>query len=418
MRRPLSAPETFIWAGGQLPRNFALVARIHGCFSAEQLHAALAKVRQKDPQVAGRIVVADGVPWYETGSVPPSIRVAAGDWASEAAHELARLFPAHTGPLIRFAILPGGEHTHLIIVCHHCIADGLSAVYLLRDVLHFMAIPDFPVHPLPALPPFEQLLPVAGQAPVQFLAAMPQPVMPDQAPTAGEAGRIYVLPWSLTIAQTGCFAARCREEKASVHAALCAAFLNAFHRLGCTNPAGLHCASSPVSIRDRLRQPVGDRFGLFIHPGIKTPLPQSAADGEFWAQAREIKAVLESEANAPGFWFLFLLGQQMLQMMPVDQAIRFNELPVDYDLSITNLGRLDIPVDYGPFSLEAVYGPLVNSMASEKILGVATVAGRMTFALVAHDRFMDIDTARQVKELAMQQLAGAVNWPVETVETP
>lgn len=408
MKRPLSVPEIFIWAGGQIPRNFALTAHIQGHISPPQVQAALAKVRLKDPEIAGRVVMIGGTPWYETDSVAdPSIRCTQGDWANEVATELMTPFSTFSGPLVRLVMIQASDYTDLLIVCHHCIADGLSAAYLLRDLLQYLAYPDSPIIPRAVLPPFEDLLPTPNPTGTPVRITMPQPTA-DTSMSPRDIDPIYVLPWSLTPDQTARFIARCRQESTSVHAALCTAFLLAFARLEGKQP-GLHTVSSPSNIRNRLRQPVSEQFGLYFHPGIKISL-DCRGGSDFWTLARGAKTSLDREANAEGFWSVFYLGQQMLQTMPLEQAIRFSELLVDYDLSITNLGQLDIPTINGALCLESIYGPSVNGMAGEKILGVATVAGRMTFTFVSHHRLMAFPLAQQLKDSAMQQLADATGW--------
>jgi hypothetical protein len=78
----------------------------------------------------------------------------------------------------------------------------------------------------------------------------------------------------------------------------------------------------------------------------------------------------------------------------------------NYDISVTNLGRLDIPTQYGPLRLEALYGPAL-SVAGERhhVLGVTTIGGRLAFTLAFRGPSLE-HTRRQ----AMQRLGAAVGW--------
>ncbi len=409
MRRMLSAVESLMWGGGQRAINFALAARLHGDLAVELLRAALAKVRQKNPLAAGRVEVGDGVRWYTTEGVPEfSIRTVEGDWATVVAGELTIPFPRE-GPLARFVLVKDGGYSTLVMVCHHCVADGLSAAYVLRDALHYLAHPADPAEPLPEIPSLADLLPPFDPDLLDFARmAMSKPGEPNVFDAAaGE--RLYVLPWSLDEMQTTALVARCRREGTTVHAALCVAFLTAFVRLDTGGPT-VRCVSSPVSLRNKLCQPVGEQYGMLIQGGVKTRL-DCAPGREFWAKAREFKESMQRDIADPRFFALFHTAEQILTQMPYEQVIAAEGgLIVDYDLSITNLGRLDFPTDDSALRLEGLYGPAVSGMPDEQVLGVATAAGRLTCTLVSRERLMTPDTAARWKALAGDELARAVGW--------
>jgi hypothetical protein len=81
----------------------------------------------------------------------------------------------------------------------------------------------------------------------------------------------------------------------------------------------------------------------------------------------------------------------------------------DYDLSLSNIGRLGIPVDYGSLRLESLYGPTFSAVA-DRIVGVNTVGGQMRFTFVFQKALMDASSGQQVRDLAMRHLGDAVGW--------
>jgi len=409
MWRMLSAVESLMWGGGQRAINFALAARLRGDLAVEPLRAALAKVRQKNPLVAGRVEVCNDARWYTTEGAPEfSIRTVEGDWATIVAGELTVPFPRE-GPLARFVLVKDGGYSTLVMVCHHCVADGLSAAYVLRDALHYLAHPTAPVEPLPELPALAELLPPLDPDLLDFARmAMSKPGEPNVFDAAaGE--QLYVLPWSLDETQTATLMARCRRERTTVHAALGVAFLTALVRLSAGGPT-VRCVSTPVSLRDRLRQPVGEQYGMLIQGGVKTRL-DCAPGREFWVKAREFKESMQRDIADPRFFALFHTAEQILARIPYEQVIAAEGgLIVDYDLSITNLGRLDFPADDGALRLEGLYGPAVSGMPDEQVLGVATAAGRLTCTLVSRPRLLAPDAAARWKALAGNELARAVGW--------
>ena len=85
-------------------------------------------------------------------------------------------------------------------------------------------------------------------------------------------------------------------------------------------------------------------------------------------------------------------------------------LTVDYDLSITNLGRLDFPTQVGLLQLDALYGPSLGGNPQDIVLGVITVGGKMHFTLSFTDLKLNSVQAGQIKEKAMHWLQEAADW--------
>jgi hypothetical protein len=114
--------------------------QIGGDFSVEQLHAALARVRECHPLAAVRVAVdeAEG-PCFVSEGVPAFlVRVLTGcgdaDWVAAVREELGEPFALDRGPLVRFVLLRGPDFSDLVAVCHHGICDGMAGAYLLRDI--------------------------------------------------------------------------------------------------------------------------------------------------------------------------------------------------------------------------------------------------------------------------------------------
>ena len=61
-------------------------------------------------------------------------------WFSEAQAELAAPFRPEIGPLLRCIAVHGRTISEIILVVYHAIGDGMSAKYLLRDLLRGMQV--------------------------------------------------------------------------------------------------------------------------------------------------------------------------------------------------------------------------------------------------------------------------------------
>jgi hypothetical protein len=355
--------------------------------------------------MSGHIVTDETGNWYDTeGAADFSVRVVASDWQTELPSELMRPFPLREGPLVRFVIAENGDDTYVTVICHHAIADGLSAAFVLRDLCLYLADPDRPVPSLPAVPLLDELMPPFDPAILD--STLPtherfqRPFLPD--PTA-----LYVMAWAMTDTETAALQARCREEQTSVHAALCAAFLMAHAELEIDGPAATRRVSSPINLRGRVSPPIGEQFGAYINLGVKTDLvcdPQR----DFWDMARGVKASLnQATAGDRVFDAIYIFWHRLRQAATGQGPAPFSGV-ADYDLSITNLGRLDFPAQYGTLRLAAIYGPALNPQGREKVVGVATAAGCLTFTLVAPPGLMDQSSAQALKDNVGQLLTQAM----------
>jgi NRPS condensation-like uncharacterized protein len=432
--------ERAMWLGGQIvPMNFAMMARIGGDFSVEQLHAALARVRERHPLVAVRVAVdeVEGACFVSEGVPDFSVRVLTGcgdaDWTAVVKEELGEPFVWDRGPFVRFVVLRGPDFSDLVAVCHHGICDGMAGAYLLRDVLQTLGEPAVSLAPLPVPPDLWALMPaaarVAPRARFQMAAtkallrvarlaqriwrrvAPPRPAVStvEGLPTWK---RFCVLGWALDEAQTSQLMARCRAEGTSVHAAICAAWLRAFAEMQPGRKSWMRKVSSPISLRNRLTPSADEAFGLFM--SVVVTAANCAPERDLWDIARDIKQELNKGSTDEKI-FRWLLNMQSMVSAFSDADMlsvldEFASQPVAYDFSITNLGRLDFPVRYGPLRLEAMYGPAVNTSEQERTVGVTTVGGRMTFTLAFRDFVLDPAAAEQLKARAMARLGEAAGW--------
>jgi hypothetical protein len=169
-------------------------------------------------------------------------------------------------------------------------------------------------------------------------------------------------------------------------------------------------ASSPVSVRNRLTEPVPETCGGYICI-VETSI-DCAPVRDFWQVAREFKRRL-TEGTADHRLFV-----QELTMSKIETSFPKSQLyeafttyfsGADYDFSITNLGQVAIPTAAGPLTVEAFHGPLVNSMENERTVGVSTFAGRLSFALLFRRSALDPAWAAQLLERAVASLETAVS---------
>lgn len=113
-------------------------------------------------------------------------------WQAELEVELARLLDWQVAPLLRVVLLQSGAESELMIICHHAIADGLSGVYLMRDILQGLAGKTFEWSDLSAALSLESALP--GIAPPPEATAKPKDYPPPLSRRSRPHAPLFFLP--------------------------------------------------------------------------------------------------------------------------------------------------------------------------------------------------------------------------------
>ena len=198
-----------------------------------------------------------------------------------------------------------------------------------------------------------------------------------------------MLPLSLDSAQTSAIIRRCRSEGVTVQAALCAAFLIPYAELAA---APLRRVEIPVDLRPRLIRDLG---GYYMN-GISMAIIDIDCAGDPWAVAQRARAALAAALTDEQLFTFPMIALQLTGRIPPGPLFT-----MDYDLSISNLGRVDLPARYGELQLEAIFAPTMNvMMEGHRILGVTTFGGRMNCTFTSRD-----PQAAAVAERALEILA-------------
>jgi len=404
------------------PVNFVLTAHLNGEFDPEMLRSALRKVAQAHPMSVARVENQNGRLFFvaDQGTEYPLRLVArrtAHDWIRETEAEMGNRFGVDDTP-VRFVCLQSGEVADLILTCHHAAADGLSAVYLMGDLIRFLADPKLEascadVYMARSRVPDRIANSLAVRIPASIVRAAVKAatlyyrIRPSEIPSpATPKGAFCLEPWSLTREETTKLIGRARQEATSVQAAVCTAFLRAYAHAGIGRKGTKKAVSMPVNLRSRLTPPVGRDFGFFLS------LMQLSVDCcptlPFWQIARTLKTEMVRRLESPSLQRRMALTDRLPPEL-IDVVLRnMHRMPKSkHDVSITNLGALDLPERAGPLSLQSVYGPAVNGVEEEQVVGVSTAAGVMTFSLVFRDSFMERQVAVRIGETALRELRDA-----------
>ncbi|WP_207919554.1 hypothetical protein [Micromonospora sp. KC207] len=415
--RALSPLERWYWIADQVsPLNVIARVRVHGHLPPELLRAALDGLQARHPLL--RVAIAtrpDGRrPRFVPADRPIPLRLAAADlpdaaepgasadpdagWLREVNdRELVDRVDWRTGPLCRAVVLTGtgpgpasaapaaGDVHDLILTLPHCVADGTTALSLLRQwVEHADRLATAVERPItgdagpgsapqgghalerePALPPAERMFPrryrgVTGSLRLgrQLLRDLyrvrryrPARVVPSRF-VPFTARRSRLLHRTLTAEQVAVLARACRRERTTVHGALAAAMVLAV-AAETGPPAPGHVAiGSPVDFRAALTPPVSERaVGAYVAT-VPSFVPYRPG-ASLWQLARSISGDLAARRHH-GSHFAMVDLVRLSCPPSVAESGRFVELtersgPVN--LCLSNLGRYDFPDRIGAWRL-------------------------------------------------------------------
>jgi hypothetical protein len=378
MIRPLGALEEFLWLIDQTrPAHFVIAAEVSGSTTLSDWCRALDSVQARHPLLSVRIArnKEDKPCFYqERTSIP--FRVIQGPnatqrWESEAEVELSNPFDPTSVPLVRAVLLHEPERAVCLLTVHHSIADGRSAVFVIRDLLQ--VISGKQVNRLPVISSVEEVLGVTSTS-TRYPA--PEPPCCSERTAAfvtKEDTRPRIKALSLTPPLTSQLRQRTRQEETTVHGALSAAFALAFREIASDPSASAVRIMSPIDARKRLG--LGDDCGAMVASG--TIFLEPSEGTTFWEVARSATSRLRKAQTLEAITALrYATHQLMRQGLDVATVATVAARGYGHDIMLTNLGTPGCQTDFGELQLEAVWGPAFSARLLEAhTIGVATTNG-------------------------------------------
>ena len=368
-----------------MPVHSVAAYEIAGETTVEDWAAALLALQRRHPLLATKILFGEtGRPEFHASTSAIPLRVVPGpipdDWDREMATELATLFDLSSGPLVRAVLFHERARVILLLSMVHCITDGMSSTFLLRDLL--VAVSGGHLDPLPLLPSMETLLhslpagPSSVRLPDLPAGRTPVLVRDDARPCFTR----RVLDRSLTAS----LRSRARQEGASVFGALCAAAVLA------RRPERAQAASLVVSYPIDIRSMLGiGEDNLYLLSGGRMEFPPGSAcppRDEFWALARSAREHVRA-AVAPDLirGSIDWLEQQFRGAGdPLATLSRFAAFFAS-DINLTNLGQIQLPTDYGRVRMEASWSALLARWDGLVTIASHTMNERLHLSLTSHE---------------------------------
>lgn len=313
MQRELTGFEkAFCLSEPLVPMNFVMVAQFSVAPLREDLRQVLLRMSQRYSMAAMRVIRgADGQPTFTDVGVPAFPLVVLESslvaWQEVAIHELEKNFDLQSGPLVRLTLLKHADGSaDLILTFHHGIADGMSGVFFLQDMLLLLDDVEAALEPVPETPDINHIIPAeerhAFSVKMQILGMKVGLRIVKLLNRFGKgfpvADRLIEskFPWEHIALSTHCLSPtqtkelvkHCKQEGTSVHAAISVAWLRARNELIGDVRKWKRKLSSPVDLRGY--RGTGNAFGNIMSNAIVTV--DCSPDRDFWDVAREFKFLI------------------------------------------------------------------------------------------------------------------------------
>jgi hypothetical protein len=434
--RPLLLLERTMYREGRTPFTSVFTIKLVGGLEEAGLQQALARVQAKHPLL--RCVVEDtvGGPRFvlqdRPAPIPLRIVERGGEehWQTEVRREWVAPFNPSREPLVRLVWLRADEVNELLLVGHHCICDGHSGINFLREFLSVYDQPDQDLGAYDALGAIEDLVPAAllqnrrfrrrvrwKQGLLRLALFLKQRGDRKPAGPRISAEQLYFHRWYVGNALALALSERCKAEGVTVLAAVSLAFMQAFGDV--RGAQELTKAYTMVNARRFMPQLRADAmFGLA--PGIALrmkdlPPPQDMSAGSFWGRARAIKADMTRRIDRLGAGlYEYLVGLEALHYKYARLVADTEGAPAVRHVTLSNMGRVDLPQQYRSFRLEAVYCPLVMvSPTPANTVIISSFAGQMEFAIVSDEHSLPHAQAHAIEQRAMDILRTCVAIPAQ-----
>lgn len=371
--RPVDALERLFYRYSERnPLHFMMVAEFDVVLDERDLTSALEMVRQRHALLSVHVEDRPGthLGFYRADDTAPvPLRVIVNDnWPAVATEELIHPFDRSTAPLMRAVLLVDTARSTLVLTIDHTIADGISTVMILNDLL--AALNGDALQALPVPPSQEALLAKMFGAVSQW--ASPSQGEPDPRMLTPAAVRKFdgtptnLHHLSMSADETARLVDRCRRERTTVHSAIVTAASHVRSRLRGEDYVRV---LNPMNIRSVMD--AGGDCAPYFSCAVTGMAPLGGA--AFWDQSRALTAELTVARAAPGVLASSLATQQAIGVgagSATAEDLFTKALPVE--LLISNLGVQDLEAA-GPIRPTALWAPVLETqIAGGVVIGVTT----------------------------------------------
>ncbi|MEN0055710.1 MAG: condensation domain-containing protein [Mucilaginibacter sp.] len=407
MKRKLLFAERVIYGEGNKAFNAVVPVKICGSFSAEDLHYALRKIQEKHPLLNSFIEVDEkNMPWFVvneevSNDIPVRIvaRLTDNDWETEVVKEWATLFDTNKGPLMRVVWIKSENMSDLILVMHHCLCDGRTAMSILADLLKIIdnkkvnigkqppILSMYDIVPVEILKNKRRIFKAKFKGLLNFILLWLIPVSKK----LPERKQDYMINWKLDKELGDQLVSISKSSGVTINTLLCVIILNVFKEI--RKEKFFNKIACPVDIRKYMPKINDDSIFAFVS------MVALSFDNklDFISNAKKMQEIINGKVSK-------LDPHQMIMMFEQSHS-SFSYL-VDFlkyskpsnDFLFSNLGRINIAHEYNSFELATIYSPsAVGPFGNTTGFVASTFRGLMDFTFIGNELFIPYDEAVAIK---------------------
>lgn len=401
--------ERIMYVDPETPVNCIFAAKIKGELLEQNFKTALEKIQQKHALL--RVVIdskSEKYPFFieekEIAPIPLRIveRKTDQDWLTESQKEWKILFEEEKTPLARVVWVRGQDVSEVFWAIPHCISDGTTGVTLMKELLQLLDNPALELEPYEAFTSVDEFLPSNFNVKSKkfkaklYLTFARFFFMLQQKSKKRNLGKDYVLHQKLDPTTTAQITERCKANGVSVHALLCSAFMQAFQEVKGKEAKGK--VISPVDVRHFIPEIKEDHLFAFA-PTVDLAIKKGSSD--LLNNAKQIKEDLVQKIGKMEARELLWMGEQMHPI--VDRMISMlKSSNGGHDVTLSNMGRINIPNEYKNFSIETIFSPTVAfPWLNSNTLVASTYNHQMDFIFLSNEDFLPKVEATKIKEKAI-----------------
>ncbi|WP_288446721.1 hypothetical protein [uncultured Chryseobacterium sp.] len=412
IKRPLMMVERIMYADPETPVNCVYTAKIKGEIPEENFKTALLKIQQKHPILRATIDRKNGRYPYFVGQkdiepIPLRIveRKTDEDWFKESEKGWFKLFEDPKKPLAELVWVKGQDSSEVLLIIPHCIADGTTGVTLMRELLGLLDNPYYPLIPYAAFESVNDFLPSDFNAGIKKYKAGIYLLLAriffsiQRKSKKRNLGKNYAIHWKMTPEDTKLITEKCKSNGISVHALLCSSVMQAFRDVQGERAKGK--VISPVDVRHFIPEIKEDHLFAFA-PTVELSVKKNSRD--VMNNAKQIKKELTEKINKMEARELLWMGEHMHPV--VERMIHMlKSSEGGHDITLSNMGRVNIPNDYKNFTLETVISPTVAfPWLNSNTLVTSTYNQQMDFTFMSNENFLPKEEACLIKDKAIELL--------------
>lgn len=412
MKRKLMMVERIMYVDSQTPLNCVFTARINGTLSEENFKIALAKIQQKHSLLRTTIDdKSEPYPFFveEKEIKPIALRIVERktdeDWLLESEKEWFHLFNEEKEPLARMVWVKGPKMSELLWVVPHCIGDGTTGVTLIRELLYLLDDPSLELDSYQAFNSVNEFFPANSSGKKRkykanlYLMFARIFFLMQRKSKKRNLGKNYAIHRKLDSKTTVQVTEKCKAHGISVHALLCTAFMQAFQEIKGTQAKGK--VISPVDVRHFIPEIKQDHLFAFA-PTVELSLKKGKQD--MIDHAKLIKEELIQKIDKMEARELLWMGEQMHPV--VGRMISMLKSTTGgHDITLSNMGKIDIPKNYKHFKLETIFSPTVAfPWLNSNTLVTSTYNQEMDFTFMSNEYFLPKEEASKIRDKALELL--------------